>query len=102
MLNREVHLSTLCLVTLGLFDLVTTVLLFGRGFGEGNPLFAWLAGYGPWAFVMGKVAFLVGPILVLEYARKTRPESADQATWIAFIAYAFLYVVQLLRITGRM
>jgi len=100
MLNKPVHLSTLCLVTLGLFDLVSTILLFGRGFGEGNPLFSWLAAMGPFPFVCGKVVFLVGPILILEYARKTRPETAEVGTWAAFVVYATLYVLQLLRIRG--
>ncbi len=100
MLNKDVHLSTLCLVTLGLFDLVSTVLLFNRGFGEGNPLFSWLASMGPFAFVFGKVAFLAGPILLLEYVRKTRPDTAETGTWVAFIVYATLYVLQLLRIRG--
>ncbi|MBN9500867.1 MAG: hypothetical protein J0H02_03700 [Armatimonadetes bacterium] len=102
MLNSKVHLSTLCLVTLGLFDLVTTVMLFGRGFGEGNPLFAWLAGQGPWHFVFGKAIFLVLPVLALEYVRKRHPHSAEQGTWIAFIAYATLYVLQLLRIRNQL
>lgn len=100
MLNQPVRLSTLCLVTLGLFDLVTTVLLLGRGMGEGNPIFSRLLQYGPWAFVLGKALFLAGPILIIEYARKSHPTTAEQATWIAFVAYAALYVVQLLRIRG--
>jgi hypothetical protein len=100
MLQSHVRLSTACLVTIGLFDLVTTILLLGRGMGEGNPIFNRLLQHGPWAFVMGKVLFLAGPILIIEYARKSHPKTAEQATWIAFGAYAFLYVAQLLRIRG--
>lgn len=100
MLNRPVRLSTACLATLGLFDLVSTVALFGRSFSEGNPIFSRLAHLGPWAFVLGKAIFLAGPILILEFARKSHPRSAEQATWIAFAAYAFLYVLQLMRIRG--
>lgn len=100
MLNRDLHISTLCLVTLGLFDLITTVLLFNHGFGEGNPIFAWLAGHGPWPFILGKLCFLLGPVLLLEFVRKKSPTTAEQGTWIAFIAYATLYTLQLLRLRG--
>jgi hypothetical protein len=100
MLKSHVRLSTACLVTLGLFDLVTTIMLMGRGFGEGNPIFSRLLQYGPWAFVLGKVLFLAGPVLIIEFARKSHPKTAEQATWLAFCAYAFLYVMQLFRIRG--
>lgn len=98
MLKSQVRLSTACLVAIGLFDLIATIMLFGAGFGEGNPIFARLLHLGPWAFVMAKAAFLAGPILIIEYARQHHPESAEQATWIAFVAYAALFSVQLLRI----
>lgn len=98
MLHSPVRLSTVCLVTIGLVDLVATILLLGAGMGEGNPIFARLLQYGPWAFVLGKAAFLAGPILVIEYARTHHPESAEQATWIAFCAYAALFSIQLLRV----
>ena len=100
MLRSPLRLSTACLATIGLFDLVTTIMLFGRGFGEGNPLFSRLAAMGPWPFVLGKAAFLIGPILILEFVRKSHPKTAEQGTWIAFGAYAFLYVLQLMRIRG--
>jgi hypothetical protein len=88
----------MCLVAIGLFDLIATILLFGSGFGEGNPLFSRLLNFGPWAFVLGKAVFLAGPILIIEYARKSHPLSAEQATWIAFGAYALLFSIQLLRL----
>ena len=100
MLQSHVRLSTACLVTIGLFDLLTTILLLGRGLGEGNPIFNSLLAIGPWAFVLGKVVFLAGPILIIEFARKSHPTTAEQATWIAFAAYAILYVTQLMRIRG--
>lgn len=97
MLRGKVHLSTLCLVTVGLFDLVTTMMLLNQGFGESNPLFAWLLRYGGFPFVMAKVVFLAGPIMLLEYVRLKHPKSAEQGTWIAFIAYAGLYIAHLAR-----
>lgn len=76
-----------------MFDLVTTIMLLGRGFGEGNAFFAFLLGtFGPVGFIVGKLAFTVGPILMIEYARTKRPESAEAGAWIAFLLYFFLYV----------
>lgn len=92
MLNQPIRTSTAVLVTIGLFDLVSTMLWLNQGFGEGNPLFAWLASRGTWAFVSGKVLFLVGPVLLLEYARKSHPASAEQGTWIAAGFYLLLYL----------
>lgn len=92
LLGSEVRLSTLCLVAVGLFDLVTTMVFLAIGGEEGNPLFAELfAAYGPLGLVLGKVLFLAGPVLLLEYVRTKSPASAEQGTWIAFLAYLTLY-----------
>jgi hypothetical protein len=85
------------LVTVALFDLVTTMMLLNQGFGESNPLFAPLARMGTSYFVMGKLVFLVGPILLLEFVRTKHPNSAEQGTWIAAAFYGVLYVVHLAR-----
>lgn len=98
MLGNRVHLSTLCLVTIGLFDLVTTLMLLQRGFGESNPLFGPLLRYGGPVFIGAKILFLVGPILLLEFVRTRNPRSAEQGTWIAFLAYAALYIAHLARL----
>lgn len=100
MLSNKVHLSTLCLVTIGLFDLVTTMMLLNQGFGESNPIFGPLLRLGGPVFVLAKILFLAGPILILEYARTKHPKSAEQGTWIAFIAYSALYLSHLLRHFG--
>ena len=97
MLVQRVNLSTLVLVTIAMFDLVTTMMLLSQGFGESNPLFAGLVGYGPGVFVGAKLVFLVGPILLLEYVRKSHPRSAEQGTWIAAGFYGMLYVMHLVR-----
>lgn len=97
LLGSEVRLSTLCLVTVGLFDLVTTMVFLAIGGEEGNPLFAGLfAEYGPLGLVLGKVVFLAGPVLLLEYVRTKSPVSAEQGTWVAFLAYLALYGSHLL------
>lgn len=95
LLGTRVHLSTLCLATVGLFDLVTSLLWLHNGFGEGNPLFSALAEHGSLAFALGKILFLAGPILILEFVRKRKPFSAEVGTWVAFVLYAGLYASHL-------
>lgn len=100
MLGQKVHLSTLCLVTIGLFDLVTTLMLLRQGtVAESNPLFAPLLRYGAPGLILGKLVFLVGPVLILEFARTKHPKTAEQATWVAFVAYALLYGSHLIRLS---
>lgn len=94
-LNR-VHLSTLCLLTIGTFDLLTTLMWLKIGGLEGNPLFAGFAMHSPLRLVGAKLAFLFGPVLLLEFARRYRPRSAELGTWVAAIGYAYLYVSHLL------
>lgn len=101
MLKSEVRLSTACLVTVGLIDLVSTIALLGRGFTEGNPIFRnLLMNFGPIGFILGKVILLAGPILLLEYVRTKNERSAEQGTWIAFIAYFAMLALQFTRLRG--
>jgi hypothetical protein len=100
MLRERVRLSTLILVTIGLFDLVTSLLLISRGFGEANPIFSWLLRFGSPAFAIGKAVMLAGPILVLEYVRSKDPRKGDAGTWIAVVLYAALYVSHIVRMRG--
>lgn len=98
MLKTEARLSTVCLALIGVVDLLSTMALLMLGMAEGNPLFGWILRYGLLPFALAKIAFIAGPILVLEWARKSHPQTAEQATWIAFIAYLLLWGFQLLRI----
>lgn len=97
MLARRVQLSTLVLVTIAVFDLVTTMMLLSQGFGESNPIFSPLVRYGAAAFISAKLVFIVVPILLLEYVRTKKPSSAEQGTWIAAGFYGMLYVLHLVR-----
>jgi hypothetical protein len=98
MLVKRVQMSTIVLVTIAMFDLVTTLLLLAQGFGESNPIFNHLLETGGIAaFVSAKIFLVAGPILLLEYVRKHRPESAEQGTWIAAGFYGMLYVMHLVR-----
>jgi len=97
----KVHLSTLCLVLLATFDLVTTLFWLHIGFGEGNPLFAAIAGrFGGIGFAIAKLVFVFVPVGLLEYARTKRPITAEIGTWVAFLAYGFLYLKHLVNYFG--
>ena len=99
-MRQHVRLSTMVLVTVAMFDLVTTLMLLNMGFGESNPLFAPLVQLGSIPFALAKLVFLAIPILVLEFARKYRPSSAEQGTWIAAGAYIGLYLLHIVRHFG--
>lgn len=86
-MNQPVRLSSLCLLLIGAGDLLASVWWIKNGQAEGNPLFAWLSQYGLIVFVIGKLAFLAGPIAILEYARRSHPKSAEQGTWLAALLY---------------
>lgn len=92
---KKLHLSTALLITIGLIDLLSTLMWLQIGGQEGNPVFARLWQMGPAPFILAKLAFLAGPIAILEIARKHRPKSAEQGTWIAFAAYSFLWLTQI-------
>ncbi len=97
----RVHLSTLCLVILATFDLVTTLFWLHIGFGEGNPFFAAIAArFGGIGFAIAKLIFVFVPVGILEYARKKRPITAEIGTWVAFLAYGFLYLRHLVNYFG--
>ena len=87
----KLRLSTLVLIAIGLFDLATTLMLLHLGMKEGNPFFSRFAMAGPVPLIATKVAFLAGPIALLEIARKHAPKSAEQGTWIAAACYLALY-----------
>lgn len=100
-MRSPVRLSTLCLLIVGMSDLVMSLLWLHVGFGEGNPLFAWLAGHGSLAFALGKLAFLAGPIAILEFARRYRPQSAEIGTWVAVVLYILFLGSHLRHMFGR-
>jgi len=96
MFKSTPRLSTIILLTIATFDLVTTLMWLHEGQKEGNPFFAFLASHGSLALALGKLVYLFIPIAILEYARTKRPISAEIGTWVAVAGYAYLYVGHLL------
>ena len=91
LVKSKVRLSTLVLVTVAMFDLVSTLVWMNAGQGEGNPFFANLAAHGSLAFVGGKLLFLALPVVLIEWARTKRPLTAEIGTWIAALGYVYLW-----------
>ena len=84
------------LITIGVFDLTTTLILLRLGMHEGNPFFSRFAEQGAFPLALAKAAFLAGPIALLELARKYSPKSAEQGTWVAAGCYFMLYALHLM------
>lgn len=97
-LKSKVHLSTTLLAIIGLVDLLSNIAWLRVGGFEGNPLFAPLLYHGVSTFAFAKIAFLAGPIAILEFARTKHPHSAEAGTWIAFAFYFGLWGTQMLRL----
>ena len=100
-LASRVRLSTLVLVTIGMFDLVSTLMWMNQGHGEGNPLFAAIArDGGSIAFAGAKLIFLAVPIGLLEVVRKSRPVSVEQGTWLAAAFYFCFYAAHIVQLVS--
>jgi len=99
--NARVRLSTLCLLIVGMGDLISSLMWLHAGFGEGNLLFAWLAAHGSIWFALGKLLFLAGPIALLEYAYRFRPRTAELGTWLATLLYMLFLFTHIQRLFGR-
>ncbi len=101
-LGGPVRASTLCLLIVGMGDLVSSLAWLHAGYGEGNPLFSWLVRTGgSMAFAVGKLVFLAGPIAMLEYARRFRPRTAEYGTWLATLLYLMLLSTHIRTLFGH-
>lgn len=82
------------IVVISLADLITTI-VFIRHYGaqEANPLFRpyWQMGLGP--FVLAKLACLIGPLMLLEWARRRNPRFVIFAMRTTIASYLLCYGV---------
>src|SRR5579872_67719 len=76
------------IATIGLADLVTTIVFIKHhGAQEANPLFRQFWEMGVFAFILAKLACLVGPLYILEWARKRRTQFVKVASRAVICAY---------------
>jgi hypothetical protein len=68
------------------------------GAAEANPLMARFLSKGLGAFVLVKVTLVVGPLAILEWARRYRPALANRALSLALYAYLGFYLLGVARV----
>lgn len=90
------------MIVIGLADLVSTIVFIQRhGAEEANPIFHhyWEMGIG--AFVVAKLICLVGPLLVMEWARQRHPRFVAGALRVAIAGYLIMYCVGVFHLNQR-
>lgn len=82
-------------------DLVTTIwLIRTHNAAEANPIMRPILAHGIEAFVLVKLALCVGPLAILEYARKHRPRLVRDALRLTIILYLAMYTGGVWRYNG--
>lgn len=90
---RHISVQTILIACFGIADLISTLwLLHVHGAAEANPLMAYFLAYGNTAFILAKTAFLLGPLFILEWARRRNPIFVRRASSAAVLAYVGFYV----------
>ena len=87
--TMKIAKETWIIMVIGIADLATTILFIRHhGAQEANPLFKHYWEMGLTAFIAAKIAMLVGPLVVLEWARIRNPRFVSwryaarlQVTW---------------------
>lgn len=89
------------LAAIGLADLVTTIIFIkDHGAQEANPLFRRYWDMGIPAFIAAKMVCLLGPLLVMEWARSHSERFVNGALRTAIAGYLLLYCVGYLHLNA--
>lgn len=90
--KMKIAKETWIIMAIGIADLATTILFIQHhGAQEANPLFKRYWEMGVTVFVCAKIALLLGPLCVLEWARKKNPRFVSCALRSAIAAYVVMY-----------
>ena len=85
-----------------LLDLATTLWLVHRyGAIEANSLMRYYLHLGYLPFVAVKMLLVAGPLCVLEWARRRRPQFVTAMLRVAVVLYVALYASVVWRVNGR-
>src|SRR5947209_509913 len=91
--------ETWIIMAIGMADLFTTILFIQHhGAEEANPLFKHYWEMGLAVFIFAKVALLIAPLSILEWARQQRPRFTAWALRGAIVAYLLMYCVGYVRL----
>jgi hypothetical protein len=89
------------IAAIGVADLVTTIVFIRHhGAQEANPLFRHYWEMGVWAFIVAKMVCLLGPLMVLEWARRRNPRFVAGALRTAIVGYLGFYFVGYMQLNG--
>ncbi len=89
------------LAAIGIADLLTTIIFIQyRGAQEANPLFQRYWQMGVTVFILAKLACLIGPLMILEWARRRNPRFVSYALRTAIAGYILFYGVGFFRLNG--
>src|SRR5437764_153463 len=98
--TMKIAKETWVIMAIGLADLATTILFIQHhGAEEANPLFKHYWKMGLAVFIGAKVALLVGPLSILEWARQHRPQFVSWALRAGIAAYLVMYGVGYVRLS---
>ena len=90
------------ILIIGVLDLTTTLIwVANSGAQEANPIFRYYLAMGPLWFVVAKFICLLCPILLFEFAKNHRPQSAIRGARIAIVGYLVMYAVGVARLNPQ-
>ncbi|HSV73011.1 MAG TPA: DUF5658 family protein [Chthonomonadales bacterium] len=90
------------LVAICTADLVTTIWLVTTGLAtEGNPLMNHYLEQGVLVFIAAKALLVAGPLIVLEWARRSRPAFVHSMMRATIVMYLGIYGVGVLRLNSH-
>ena len=89
----KISRAGIVLTAIGMIDLMTTIFLVNyREASEGNPVMAYYLHQGIPVFIIAKLVLCLGPLYLLEYARRHRPRMVMMSMRVAIAAYLCAYV----------
>ena len=89
------------ILAIGLADLITTIIFIRHhGAEEANPIFRRYWEMGLVVFIAARFALLIGPLSVLEWARKRNPVFVSWALRSAIVAYLGMYGIGVVRLNS--
>ncbi len=91
---RKVAIESWLIILIGVVDLSTTIYLAHHyGVSEGNPIFSLYLRMGEVWFIIAKMTMVLGPVFLLEWARRRNPVFVAWASRVAICGYLALYVL---------
>ena len=91
--------ETYILIAIGIADLISTIFFIQRhGASEANPIFRHYWDMGLPIFITAKIALMACPLLILEWARRTKPRLVARGLRCAIAGYVILYGVGVARL----